>query len=223
MMLLGASDCCEAAISRGKCKSGEGEKKCRQRCVLVSVARDAGEEAGSPPDMPGNKSLAENYLPRKLFSQGSFEVDRDGCERFGYRAVLFGIFGELLESLFIDARNDAIGLQVDGSDGETSGYLIELDAGVGVDARGGETCAGKRVRECHRVATGVRCSDELLRVGAGRLVAHARFERVATREGSAPHTHGTLALPQVPLPLSLCCTCWHNYVSFSTLINYTSQ
>src|SRR5258708_35105160 len=176
-----------------------------------------------PSHSPSNKLQREACPLYVLLSQGGFEVAGCGRERFRYRAIFFGILRQLLESLFVYAWHNGLGLQVDRVDGEAAGHWIEVYTRSCMHARWREASTCERVRQRHRVTTGVRGANELLGIGADCLIAHAWFKRITDLEGSTPHAHGTLPLPQIPLPFGVCCTCWHTYVSFSTLINHLHQ
>jgi hypothetical protein len=85
-------------------------------------------------------------LTLSLPGQGGFEVDRCGRERFGYRAIFFGILRQLLEGLFVYAWHNGLDLQVDRVDGEAAGHLIEVYTRGCVHARWREASTCERVR-----------------------------------------------------------------------------
>src|SRR5713101_1751129 len=149
----------------------------RDRVSPISVAWVCWQIASWPLIKLTLKYTRNEFLLRftssVLSGQSGFEVDGRGRERFGYRAIFFGILRKLLEGLFVYAWHNGLGLQVDGVDGEAAGHLIEVDARGCVHSGWREASTGECIRRRHRVTTGVRRANELLGIGADGLIAHA--------------------------------------------------
>src|SRR5215210_948068 len=116
--------------------------------------------------------------------EAGVEGDLDAAQGLGDGAAFLGLAGLLLEGGFVDARHRGVVVELDAGDLEALAYLLEVDLGAGGDARGLESRAAEAGREGHREAAGVGGADQLLGVGAARLL-EARAERVAPLVGAA--------------------------------------
>jgi len=120
-------------------------------------------------DTPGHIQYTRNMVTGASTAQLVI-VLVDARQGPRHRASLLGLLGEAGELRLIDARNPALGHQVDLVDRRRPFDDPQVDLGRGVHRLRDVTGLGQDVAQRHREAAGVGGGDELLRVGTGLVL-----------------------------------------------------